>query len=103
MQRDQGKSSKNTSDETSKKAAAASIKQDKRITQEIKQHLGNHEEIDTTGVEVDVTAGEVDLKGEVDNQHAKSLSCTIAEQEVPGTKNVKADKLKFRRDSSQAP
>jgi hypothetical protein len=43
------------------------------------------------------------LTGEVDNQHAKSLSRTIAEQEVPGTKNVKADKLKTRRDSSEAP
>ncbi|HEY9716546.1 MAG TPA: BON domain-containing protein [Trichormus sp.] len=102
MQRDQRKSSNKMSDET-KKAAAESKKQDQLITQEVKTHLGNHEEIDTSGVEVDVTAGDVDLTGEVDNRHAQSLSRSIAEQEVPGTKTVKADKLKFRRDSSQAP
>jgi osmotically-inducible protein OsmY len=102
MQRDQRKSSDKTSEET-KKASAETKRQDQRITEAVKTHLDNHEEIDTSGVEVDVIAGDVDLTGEVDNRHAQSLSRSIAEQEVPGTKTVKTDKLKFRRDSSQAP
>lgn len=103
MKRDMRKASNKVSGGAANRLAAAGKREDDRITKEIKEHLGNHHEIDTSAIEVDVTAGDVDLTGEVDNPHAKSLSRSIAEQEVSATKSVKTDNLKFRRDSSEAP
>jgi len=101
MQRDQGQTGKKMSGKIAK--STETKRQDQKTTAKIKEHLGNHEEIDTSGVKVDVSAGDVDLTGEVDNQHAKSLTCSITEQEIPETKQVKSDKLNYRRDNSEAP
>ena len=100
-----GGSVKKQDDETraSNKQKSERQNADNKLSTEIKTHLINHEEIDTSGVQVDVSDGEVVLQGEVDNAHAKSLTCNITTQEVTGTKHVKSDKLNYKRDNNEAP
>jgi hypothetical protein len=60
---------------------------DDRIHDDVCDRLSLSEEVDATGIEVEVQAGSVTLTGNVENRHMKQLAGDIAEA-VPGVSSV---------------
>lgn len=61
---------------------------DERIKEDINERLTEHPDIDASDIEVEVVAGEVTLRGKVDDRHAKRLAEDIAEG-VFGVRDVR--------------
>jgi hypothetical protein len=61
---------------------------DERIGEDINERLTHHPDIDASDIEVEVTGGNVTLKGKVDDRRAKRLAEDIAES-VSGVHDVR--------------
>jgi osmotically-inducible protein OsmY len=75
----------------------------RKLTDEVRVHLNNHKEIDTTNVDVSAKGTTVNLSGHVDNPHAKRLAGNITEQEIKRVEHVVTDDLAFDRDNNEPP
>jgi osmotically-inducible protein OsmY len=59
---------------------ATPISKNEQTERDVRTHLSNHEEIDTSDVTVDVCDKSVTLKGKIDNNRAKNLAGTIVSE-----------------------
>jgi len=75
--------------------------EDNRKADEVKTHIDNHREIDTSDIAVQVDNGHVSLTGDIDNGSAKKLVTEIVNSELSGVKSVTND-ITFRRDMGEA-
>jgi osmotically-inducible protein OsmY len=82
--------------------AAKTARTDKRTAEDVKVHLDNHKEVDSSDVSVRVSEGSVVLGGEIDNGGAKNLVHNIVSGEVPNIKELR-NEITARRDVSEAP
>ncbi|HEY9772401.1 MAG TPA: BON domain-containing protein [Planktothrix sp.] len=72
----------------------------RQIEDKVINHLNNHEEIDTSRVEVKVHKAQATLKGKIDNNRAKDLAQTIVSGEVNEINDV-INELDAERDISE--
>lgn len=75
---------------------------DERIREDVCQALEDHSELDATDIDVEVTDGEVILKGMVESRQAKRMAEDILE-ECRGVKDVRNEiRVKSGRETSEA-
>lgn len=78
---------------------AKPISKNEQKASEVRTHLSNHEEIDTSAVTVKASANSVTLKGKIDNNRARDLAGNIA-CEVNEVDDV-VNELEAERDISE--
>ena len=73
---------------------------DERIREEVSDRLMEHDEIDASEIEVEVSSGEVTLKGTVQDRRVKYLAEELVES-IMGVKDV-TNQLRVRRESGES-
>lgn len=72
------------------------VRSDERIKEEACDRLMRHGQVDATNIEVEVSSGEIILRGEVDSRRTKRLAEDILD-DIPGVRDI-SNQLRVRTE-----